>query len=112
MTPLLVHDHADEQFCVLDGVLSTYSNGTWHDLTPGEPALAPRGTPNAQGDTSAQPVHFLGSWKFRRFRRLLPPIEALVHRLTPSDPQFPVGLAKISAQFDIELLGPTPRGET
>jgi mannose-6-phosphate isomerase-like protein (cupin superfamily) len=108
MTPLHVHHHADEQFYVLDGVLSVYINGAWHDLAAGELALAPRRTPHAQGNTSAQPVHFLGSGNPAGFEGFFPAIEALVNRLTPSDPQFPAELAKISAQFDTEFLGPAP----
>ena len=111
MTPLLVRHHDDEQFYVLDGVLSIYSNDGWHDLTAGEPALAPRGTPHAQGNTSAQPVHFLGSGRSAGFEGFFPAIEALVNRRTPSDPQFPAELARISAQFDTEFLGPAPSGD-
>lgn len=70
-TPLPVHHHANEQFYVLGGVHSIQSNGAWDDLTTGELALAPRGTPNAQGNTGAQPVHFLGSGNSAGFGRLV-----------------------------------------
>ena len=44
----------DEQFYVLDGVLSVYLDGKWHDLETVELALVPRGTPHAQGNTARE----------------------------------------------------------
>jgi quercetin dioxygenase-like cupin family protein len=37
VTQLHRHPHTDEQFYVLEGVLSMYMDGSWHDFTPGTP---------------------------------------------------------------------------
>lgn len=108
MTTLHVHHHADEQFFVLDGVLSIYVDGKWHEVETGELALVPRGTPHAQGNTSKQPVRFLGTGNPAGFERFFPAHDELLKRLSPTDPQYPVEIGKIFSQVDTEVLGPAP----
>jgi len=42
LTQLHRHPKTDEQFYVLEGVLSMYFDGKWHDFTPGMLGLVPR----------------------------------------------------------------------
>lgn len=108
MTSLHVHPHTDEQFYVLDGVLSVYLDGKWHDLGTGELALVPRGTPHAQGNTGKQPVRFLGSGNPAGFEGFFVAVDELLKRLSPSDPQFRIEMGKIVSQHDMKVLGPAP----
>jgi quercetin dioxygenase-like cupin family protein len=55
-TGLHFHPKTDEQFFVLDGVLSVYLDNSWHDLEPGTLAVVPHGTPHAQANAGEQPV--------------------------------------------------------
>ena len=61
MTSLHYHYRQDEQFYVLEGVLSVYVDGKWHDLEAGTFAVVPHGAQHAQGNTGSKPVRFLGS---------------------------------------------------
>jgi quercetin dioxygenase-like cupin family protein len=45
-----LHHSADEQFYALEGVISVWMDGSWHDLPPGGLAVVPRGTPQALGN--------------------------------------------------------------
>ena len=108
MTSLHMHPHTDEQFYVLDGVLSVYLNGGWHDLGAGELALVPRGTPHAQGNTGKQPVHLIGSGNPAGFERFFVAVDELLKRLSPSDPQFGIEIGKIQSKHDMKVLGPAP----
>src|ERR1700733_15361628 len=71
-TGLHFHPKTDEQFFVLDGVLSVYLDNSWHDLEPGTLAVVPHGTPHAQANAGEQPVRFLGSGSPCGFERFFP----------------------------------------
>ena len=94
MTSLHFHYRQDEQFFVLDGVLSIYLDGKWHDLEAGTFAVVPHGAQHAQGNTSKQPVRFLGSGNPAGFERFFPELDKLVSRLSPADPQFGAEVSK------------------
>jgi mannose-6-phosphate isomerase-like protein (cupin superfamily) len=108
MTPLHFHYRTDEQFFVLDGVLSLYVDGKWHDLEAGTIAMVPHGTEHAQGNIGKKPVRFLGSGNPAGFERFFPELDKLVSRLSPLDPQFGAEVAKIVVQYDTKLIGPAP----
>jgi len=108
MTSLHFHHQTDEQFFVLDGVLSIYVDGMWHDLQPGTVAMVPHGTPHAQGNAGKQPVRFLGSGNPAGFERFFPELHELVSRIPPSNPQFGPEVAKILSRHDTKVLGPPP----
>ena len=109
LTQLHRHPHTDEQFYVLEGVLSMYFDGQWHDFTPGMLGLVPRGTPHAQGNHSKENVRFIGSGNPAGFEKLFPAMDDLIKRgIKPPDPQFLAELAKIYAKCDTEPLGPAP----
>jgi quercetin dioxygenase-like cupin family protein len=47
LTSLHVQHSAEEQFYALEGVISVWVDGGWHDLPPGALAVVPRGTAHA-----------------------------------------------------------------
>jgi mannose-6-phosphate isomerase-like protein (cupin superfamily) len=107
-TGLHFHHQTDEQFFVLDGVLSVYLDGRWHDLEAGTFAVVSHGTPHAQANAGTQPVRFLGSGSPCGFEHFFPELHELVARLSPSDPQFGAEVAKIVSRHDTKILGPPP----
>jgi|SRR5208337_2009801 len=108
MTALHFHYRQDEQFFVLDGVLSVYVDGKWHDLEPGTIAVIPHGVQHAQGNTGKKPVRFLGSGNPAGFEHFFAELDKLASRLSPSDPQWAPEVAKILVQHDTKPLGPAP----
>jgi quercetin dioxygenase-like cupin family protein len=110
MTTLHLHPETDEQVYVLEGVLSVYVDGSWHELGPGTLGVLPRGVPHAQGNRSGRPVHFIGSGAPSGFERLFPAIDALLKRgVKPGSPEFIAEFREISMHCDIEHLGPAPK---
>jgi mannose-6-phosphate isomerase-like protein (cupin superfamily) len=107
-TGLHFHHQTDEQFFVLDGVLSVYVEGQWNDLEPGSLAVVPHGTPHAQANASKQPVRFLASGSPCGFERFFPELHELAARLSPADPQFGAEAAKIVSRHDTKILAPPP----
>jgi quercetin dioxygenase-like cupin family protein len=108
MTHYHYHPNTDEQFYVLDGVLSIYMNKQWYELGPGTLGIMPRGTPHAQGNRSDKPVHFIGSGAPSGFEKLFPAMNELMKRAKPGSPEFIAEFQKISARCDIVSLGPAP----
>jgi mannose-6-phosphate isomerase-like protein (cupin superfamily) len=108
MTPLHYHPRQDEQFYVLEGVLSVYVDDKWYDLGPGSVATVPHGVHHAQGNTGNVRVRFLGSGNPAGFEQFFAELDKLVRRLPPSDPKFPAEAAKIMLNYDTTPLGPAP----
>jgi mannose-6-phosphate isomerase-like protein (cupin superfamily) len=108
MTLLHLHPQMDEYFFILQGVLTLYCDGTWHDLTAGTFASVPRGIAHAQGNTGKEPVHFLGAGSPAGFERFFVEIDELSKRVPPG-PQFGAELAKLMPKYDTKPLGPPPR---
>jgi mannose-6-phosphate isomerase-like protein (cupin superfamily) len=111
MTTLHFHHRTDEQFYVLEGVLSLYVEERWRELGPGTLAVVPRGVRHAQGNRGDKPVHFVGSGSPAGFEKLFPSLDALLKRgVKPGSPEFASEFARISKQCDLEHVGPAPRG--
>lgn len=109
VTQLHMHPQTNEQFYVLDGVLSVYIDGSWRELTPGTLAVIPSMTPHAQGNFGTKPVTILGAGNPSGFEKLFPAVDALVKKgISPGDPRFAVEFSAISRRCDSELLGPPP----
>jgi len=109
LTQLHRHPNTDEQFYVLEGVLSMYFDGKWHDFTPGMLGLVPKGVVHAQGNHTKENVRFIGSGNPAGFEKLFPAVEDLLKRgMKPGDPQFVSEMAKIWPKCDTEPLGPAP----
>jgi len=109
MTNLHYHPKTDEQFYVLDGVLSVYVDDVWHELGPGTLGVLPHGKPHAQGNRSDKPVYFVGSGAPAGFEKLFPAVDALMKRLKPGTPEFMAEFQKIAAGCDVVFLGPAPK---
>jgi quercetin dioxygenase-like cupin family protein len=58
-TNLHRHNHTDEAFYVLDGVLTVNINGKISEYAAGSYVLIPRGTPHAQGNHGNTPARIL-----------------------------------------------------
>jgi quercetin dioxygenase-like cupin family protein len=109
-TSLHVHHSADEQFYALEGVISVWVDGGWHDLPPGALAVVPRGTPHALGNRTKQAVRFLNSGNPAGFERFFADIETTARHFPYGSPQFFSELMKVYPKYDTEMLGPAPQG--
>jgi quercetin dioxygenase-like cupin family protein len=110
MTSLHRHPKTDEQIYILEGTLSVYLDGLWHELNPGTLGILPRGVPHAQGNRTDKPVHFVGSGAPSGFEQLFPEVDALLKRgIMPGSPEFISEFRQISLRCDIEHLGPAPK---
>ena len=107
-TSLHLHPKADEQVYILEGVLSVYLDGKWHDLESGTFAELPHGQPHAQGNHSQQNVRFLGTGIPAGFDKFFPELDKLVSRMPPSDPGLILEVSKLVSQYDTTVLGPPP----
>lgn len=108
MTSLHLHPQTTEYFFVLDGVLSVFIDGKWCDLGAGTVAEIPHGTSHAQGNTSGQPVMFVGWGSPSGFEQSFAEIDELASRVAPTSPQWGPELAKIVSRHDTKVLGPPP----
>ncbi|MFZ0731378.1 MAG: cupin domain-containing protein [Candidatus Sulfotelmatobacter sp.] len=109
MTTLHFHHDMDECVYVLDGLLSIFMGGQWHDLSPGTFALLPKGIPHAQGNTSSLPVRFLGWGSPAGFERLFPELDQLAKRVPANTPEFGKEVAKLLSQYETTIVAPPPR---
>ena len=109
LTSLHVHHSMDEQFYVLEGVLSAWLDGRWWDLPAGSVATAPHGMPHALGNRSKSSVRFLASGNPAGFERFFADIEELSRRVPYGNPEFLSELKKVYLRYDSELLGPAPQ---
>lgn len=107
---LHVHHSADEQFYVLEGVVSMWMDDRWHDLSPGSLGVVPRGTPHAYGNRTKQAMRFLNSGNPAGFERFFADIDKVVRRFPYGSPEFLAELKKIYPKYDTEILGSAPQG--
>jgi quercetin dioxygenase-like cupin family protein len=108
MTPLHAHPGMGEYFFVLDGVLSVYLDGQWHDLAAGTFAIVERGVSHAQGNFGDRPVHFLSAGSPAGFEGFFIAQHELLKRVSPSDPRFPAEIARILRAHGTQPQGPAP----
>ena len=109
MTQLHYHPKTDEQFYVLEGVLSMHLEGKWHDFSPGTLGVVPRGTPHAQGNHTKQNVRFIGAGNPAGFEKLFSAVDDLMKSgIRPPDPHFFAALDKIWPTCDTVPIGPPP----
>jgi uncharacterized cupin superfamily protein len=107
---LHVHHSADEQFYVLEGVVSMWMDGSWHDLSPGSLGVVPRGTPHAYANRTKQAMRFLNSGNPAGFERFFVDLDGIVRHFTYGSPEFIGELKKVYPKYDTEILGPAPQG--
>ena len=107
---LHVHHSADEQFCVLEGVVSMWMDGSGHDLSPGSLGVVPRGTPHAYGNRTKPPMRFLNLGNPAGFERFFADLDGIVRHFAYGSPELLAELKKVYPKYDNEILGPTPQG--
>ncbi|MDP9146184.1 MAG: cupin domain-containing protein [Acidobacteriota bacterium] len=108
-TSLHVHHSADEQFYALEGVISVWVDGSWHDLVPGALAVVPSGTPHALWNRSEQPVRFLNSGNPAGFEKFFADIETILAKSPSGSPEFFAEVMKVYKNYDTTMLGPAPK---
>jgi mannose-6-phosphate isomerase-like protein (cupin superfamily) len=109
-TSLHLHHSADEQFYSLEGVISVWVDGSWHDLPPGGLAVVPRGTPHALANRTEEPVRFLNSGNPAGFERFFADVEVTARHSPYGSPEFFAEVMKVYKKYDTEMLGPAPQG--
>jgi quercetin dioxygenase-like cupin family protein len=109
-TSLHLHHSADEQFYALEGVISVWVDGSWHDLPPGALAVVPRGTPHALGNRTNQAVRFLNSGNPAGFERFFADVETTARHSPYGSPEFLAEVMKLYKKYDTDMFGPAPQG--
>jgi quercetin dioxygenase-like cupin family protein len=111
--PLHVHAHEDETFWILEGELTTVCGGETHTAGPGAMVFLPRGVPHTYRVDGDAPARFTtaitpgGMEDF--FAKVGRPAEG--PGLPPAAPPDIEAMARWSAEFGMELVGPPlPRG--
>ena len=108
-TSLHLHHSADEQFYALEGTVSVWVDGSWHDLPPGGLAVVPRGTPHALANRSNQTVRFLNSGNPAGFERFFADVETTSRHFKYGSPEFLAEVMQVYRKYDTEMLGPAPQ---
>lgn len=99
------HNHTEETFYVLEGILTVKINDKLSEYPAGSYVLVPRATPHGQGNFSKNPVRFIltvtpGGYE-RRFRERI----ELFKTTKPGDPDFKKKLVESRGNVDSEVLG-------
>jgi quercetin dioxygenase-like cupin family protein len=82
------HNHTDEAFYVVEGVLSVNLHGKTSEYPAGSYLLIPRGTPHAQGNLGEVPVKLLLTVTPSGFERSFVDRAALFRTMRPDHPDF------------------------
>ena len=99
------HNHTEETFYVLEGVLTVKINDKISEFPAGSYVLVPRGTPHGQGNFSKKPVKFIltvtpGGYELRFRERI-----ELFKTTKPGDPDFRKKQTESRGHVDSEVLG-------
>ncbi len=107
-TGLHRHNRMDEAFYVVAGEFTVFVGGKLHKLAAGSFVFIPRGTPHAQGNSSAGTVKIVSffapaGWEQSARDR------AALHATHPvGTPEFSRRISALFEKHDIEMLGPSP----
>lgn len=104
-TPLHRHNHMDEGFYVLGGVLTMKIGDRVYEFSAGSYGFVPRGTPHAQANFGTIPIKTLITVTpggFERFFRDRVEISKTVKR---DDPEYMKKGIEALMKYDIEILG-------
>jgi len=106
-TNLHRHNHTDEAFYVMEGVLTVRINDTLSDYPAGSYVLIPRGTPHAQGNRGKLPARILLTMTPGGFERSFKDRVDLFKTAKPSDPDFRQKRKEnaVRGNYDVEFLG-------
>ena len=105
-TNLHRHNHTDEAFYVMEGVLTVKINDKLSDYPAGSYVLIPRGTPHAQGNRGKAPARILLTMTPGGFERSFKDRVDLLKRAKPSDPDFRQKRKEnaVKGNYDVEFL--------
>ncbi len=105
-TNLHRHNHTDEAFYVLEGVLTVKTNDAITEYPAGSYVLIPRGTPHAQGNLGKVPVKLLLTITPAGFEQSFKDRVELFKTIKPSDPEFRKRRQAMAAKgnLDVEFL--------
>lgn len=106
-TNLHRHNHTDEAFYVLEGVLTAIIDGKTYELAAGSYILIPRGTPHAQGNFGKVPVKLLLTMTPGGFERSFRDRVELFKTMKPDHPDYRKKREelRIKGNHDVERLG-------
>jgi len=104
-TPVHRHNHTDEAFYVLEGILTVKINDKTSEYPAGSYVLIPRGTPHAQGNLGKVPVKHLLTVMPGGFERFFRDRIELFKTVKPGDPDFMKKMSEIRQNVDSEVLG-------
>ena len=105
-TNLHRHNHTDEAFYVLEGVLTIKINDATSEYPAGSYVLIPRGTPHAQGNLGKVPVKLLLTMTPAGFERSFQDRVELFKTVKPDDPDYRKKRKENAAKgnYDVEFL--------
>jgi mannose-6-phosphate isomerase-like protein (cupin superfamily) len=105
-TNLHRHNHTDEAFYVLEGVLTVNVGDKISDYPAGSYVLIPRGTPHAQGNRGKVPARILLTMTPGGFERSFKDRVELFKTAKPDDPDFRKKRKENAARgnYDVEFL--------
>ena len=105
-TNLHRHNHTDEAFYVLEGVLTVKIIDKISEYPAGSYVLIPRGTPHAQGDRGRVPVKLLLTMTPGGFERSFKDRVELFKTAKPDDPDFRKKRKEnaVRGNYDVEFL--------
>jgi quercetin dioxygenase-like cupin family protein len=105
-TNLHRHNHTDEAFYVLEGVLTVNIDGSLSEYPAGSYVLIPRGTPHAQGNHGNVPARILLTMTPGGFERSFKDRVELFKTAKPADPDFRKKRKEnaVRGKYDVEFL--------
>jgi mannose-6-phosphate isomerase-like protein (cupin superfamily) len=105
-TNLHRHNHTDEAFYVLEGILTVKVQDKISEYPAGSYVLIPRGTPHAQGNHGKVPVKLLLTMTPGGFERSFIDRAELFKTAKPEDPDFRKKREenRIKGKYDVERL--------
>lgn len=105
-TNLHRHNHTDEAFYVMEGVLTVNVNSKVSQFPAGSYILIPRGTPHAQGNSGKVPVKLLLTMTPGGFERSFKDRAELIKTIKPNDPNFRKKRKEnaVKWNYDVEFL--------
>ena len=100
------HNHTDEAFYVIEGVLTVRINDTLSDYPAGSYVLIPRGTAHAQGNRGKVSARILLTMTPGGFERSFKDRVDLFKTAKPSDPDFRQKRKEnaVKGNYDVEFL--------
>ena len=101
--PPHLHEREDEWFFVLEGVVSFFAEGRWHDVHPGDFVFAPRGAVHTFKNNTSRPTRMLVHAAPSGFEDFYAEAEQEFNR--PGGPDFTRAIA-IAAKYGIQIMTP------